>query len=115
MQEYEHHALQAVRLAQHLRSLNTTVIWVDYNPTSFGAHGKPILQCLLHINGVGHAQVPLHPPSILLCHEQGRLASVGAQRFNSGNMVLWTDIHLEVLAALACVLEVVRSCEPCQE
>ena len=62
MQEYEHHALQAVRLAQHLRSLNATVIWVDYNPTSFGAHGKPILQCLLHVNGVGHAQVLLHTP-----------------------------------------------------
>lgn len=56
-QEYEHHALQAVRLAQHLKTLRPVVVWVDYNPTSFGVHGKPILQCLLHINSIAHAQV----------------------------------------------------------
>ena len=57
VQEYEYHSLQAGRLAQHLKTLESVIVWVDYNPTSFGAHGKPILHCLQHINSVAHAQV----------------------------------------------------------
>lgn len=60
VQEYEYHSLQAGRLAQHLKSLDSVIVWVDYNPTSFGAHGKPILQCLKHINSVAHKQVCLY-------------------------------------------------------
>ncbi len=60
VQEYEYHALQAVRLAQHLKTLKSVVVWVDYNPTSFGVHGKPILQCLLHLNSIAHMQVSFH-------------------------------------------------------
>ena len=60
VQEYEYHGAQARRLAEHLRSLEAVVVWVDYNPTSFGVHGKPILQCLLHVNGVAHMQVSSH-------------------------------------------------------
>ena len=57
VQEYEYHAVQARRLAEHLITLESVVVWVDYNPTSFGVHGKPILQCLLHLNSVAHMQV----------------------------------------------------------
>ena len=81
VQEYEYHALQAVRLAQHLKTLKSVVVWVDYNPTSFGVHGKPILQCLLHLNSIAHMQVSFHV-FLLMCMQ----ASAGSHMSGSCNL-----------------------------
>jgi hypothetical protein len=51
LQDLQHHIMQLVKLARHLSQLeNQTVIWVDANPMTHGAHEADTMDCVRDIN-----------------------------------------------------------------
>lgn len=56
-QDVKHHVAQIKRLAGHLVDLNIpSLVWVDTNPITMGAHGAPALTCVYDVNAAAHKQ-----------------------------------------------------------
>ena len=56
-QDVKHHVAQVKRLASHAVDLNIpTLVWVDTNPITMGAHGAPALNCIYDVNAAAHKQ-----------------------------------------------------------
>ena len=56
-QDVKHHVAQVERLAAHAVGLNIpSLVWVDANPITMGAHGAPALTCAYDVNAAAHRQ-----------------------------------------------------------
>lgn len=57
VQDVKYHVAQVKRLASHATELNIpSLVWVDTNPITTGAHGAPALTCIYDVNAAAHKQ-----------------------------------------------------------
>lgn len=106
--QFEHHARNLRHLVEHLARLPQTVVYVDMNPTTWGANKRKTLKCVFYVNAAGHALAKEF--GMLMFSRQTMIVS-GDQKAEDGTFpmhqadeIVATEIRY-MLAWLGCILE----------
>ena len=106
--QYGHHARKLRHLVEHLAALPQTVVYVDMNPSTWGANSQKILKCVFYVNAAGHALAKEF--GLLMFSRQTMIVS-GDQKDKDGTFpmhqaddIVSTELRY-LLAWLGCILE----------
>ena len=106
--QFEHHARNLRHLVEHLARLPQTVVYVDMNPSTWGANKQKILKCVFYVNAAGHALAKEF--GMLMFSRQTMIVS-GDQKAEDGTFPMHQAdeiVAIEIrylLAWLGCILE----------